>query len=195
MTQPSRWGAGVALAVSLAAGAASPESRPASRPQKLEPFAWSEQRRLNWSDFLAVPQIASGAAALTVYMLSIGHGCNGDVFSFRVESIFQPHRSWVQTSLLLRPAEADRVLRHEQSHFNLSEVHARQLRRDLGRIERPCERPVADIDKIASAQVLEDASKQQRYDHETTWGAHEARQLQWDRDIDRELKALAAYVH
>ena len=160
-----------------------------------EPFEWSGSRRLLWSDFLGKPHMASDAAALTVYMLSVNYGCDGDVFSFRVVSLFQPQRSWVRPALLFRASESDRVLHHERSHFDVSEVSARKLRRALGQLADPCKMPTADLDRLASRHVIEDAETQQRYDRETVYGAHFARQLQWDQDISRQLEALAAYVH
>ena len=133
----------VLVAVAIAAfGAESAAQR--SRPPAPEPFAWTADRRLTWSDYLGPADITHGAAALTVYAMSISSGCNGDFFSFGVTSMFQPQRSWVKPVMLFRTVDGDRLLHHEQTHFNLSEVHARKLRKALGEVSDPCTRPATE---------------------------------------------------
>lgn len=159
-----------------------------------EPFEWSAKRRLTWSDYLGRPDMMSQAAAYTVYVISVEHGCSAGAFSFRVAVMFQPNRSWVKTGLLMRAGER-RVLEHEQAHFDLAEVQARRLRRALGAVKEPCDAPAAEINELASKYVIEDAERQQRYDQETIYGIEAGRQGLWEDDIRKQLKELAAFVH
>ena len=187
-------GAAIVLATAGSSAVLGGQDRP--KPAALEPFEWTATKRLSWGDYLGRPDMMSNASALTVYQLSIEHGCSDGVFSFRVAVMFQPHRSWVKASLLLRGAgDERRVLEHEQGHFDLGEVQARRLRRALGTLQEPCTLPAADVNKTASKFVIEDAELQQRYDHETVYGLDRRRQATWEDDIRKQLKLLAAYVH
>jgi Bacterial protein of unknown function (DUF922) len=160
-----------------------------------EPFAWAADRRLTFSDFLGKPDITHAAAALTVYAMSVTTGCDGEFFRFGVTSIFQPQRSWVKPAMMFRSEDGERLLHHEQTHFDLSEVHARRLRKTLGEVTDPCNRPASEIDAIVRKAVLEDAAVQSRYDRDTSYGLDVRQQGRWDDDVAKQLKALAAYVH
>lgn len=157
-------------------------------------IVWSAPRRLTWSDFAGEPDSGSGAAALTTYLLSWQAGCDRDGFSFRVASAFLPDQSWVKPAVLERPAESRRALGHEQTHFDISEVQARKMRRALSRLVTPCtlteEQLAAAIDPI----VREDADLQGRYDRETDHGLDVPQQVRWDDDVRRELEALGRYA-
>jgi hypothetical protein len=177
---------GVALCGSTAAG-----QSPATAP-----IEWSAERRLSWSDFLGRPDLRTDAAALTAYSLSFSYECSGEFFSYRIASLFQPERSWVKPALLLRPSsEGLRLLLHEQSHFDLSEVHARKFRRAVAAIADPCAQSRAQMEALAAVHVREDLERQRQYDRETVFGLDGRRQGQWDGEIARQLAMLKAHVH
>jgi hypothetical protein len=160
-----------------------------------EPIEWSAERRLSWSDFLGRPDMMGDAGALTVYILSFSYGCDNGVFSYRVASMFQPAQSWVKPAVLMRAAESDRLLHHEQGHFSLSEVQARRFRRAVNALDQPCDAPEAEMKRLAAAQVRADFETQQRYDRDTAFGTNARRQGEWDGEIAKQLAALGAYVH
>lgn len=186
------------LVVSAAAATTPPvpHAQSPAAARVLEPFPWSADRRLTWNDFLGRPDMMTDASALTVYAMSVSWGCTGETFSYRVESMFQPGRSWVKPSLLMRAGgDSGRVLAHEQGHYDLSEVRARQLRKTFAELDDPCSRPDADMNALVTRHLREDAEIQQRYDRDTVYGLDTRRQGRWDADTGKWLATLTKYVH
>jgi hypothetical protein len=194
----------VAVLLSGACGAARPvqlpdatrsREHPAAEDTKASPsLAWSESRRLSWSDFLGMPQMASEASATTAYVISCETECDGDTFTFRVTTMFLPDRSWVKPGILSLGGPSRRILLHEQTHFDLGEVHARELRRALGELQDPCTRSRDERNAIIARVLRVDEEAQHRYDLETESGANLSRQAEWDSRVERQLSALRRYA-
>jgi predicted secreted Zn-dependent protease len=123
-----------------------------------------------------------------------GARCTGARFEFRVVAAFLPNQSWVRPSMLRGPAESARALRHEQTHFDLTEVHARQLRRYYTELMAPCRIPSNDLAAAASRIGRDEKAAQAQYDAETDNGRIPAQQARWDREIAAQLTTLAKYV-
>jgi Bacterial protein of unknown function (DUF922) len=166
---------------------------PPNEPVEIDSILWSAERRLRWSDFLARPQFNTIAAAMTSYVLQYEADCDSNVFSFRVVSAFLPEKSWVKGELLMRVGQSDRALQHEQTHFDLSEVHVRKIRRALVEMSDPCGLTEQARDAVVSAIINEDGAAQLRYDRETGHGSLESAQRQWDGDVARQLSALRRF--
>jgi hypothetical protein len=175
---------GVAI-VAWAAAAAGPAQRPADPPA---PFEWSAERRLSWADYVGRPDLASDFSAMTGYRVTFEERCIDDAFTFRVVSLFLPDRSWVKPEVLTNRAQGRRMLAHEQTHFDLSEVQARALRRELQALAAPCSLPAAGREAIVRRHLQVDAETQARYDRDTFYGANERQQVRWDADVARALK-------
>jgi hypothetical protein len=159
-----------------------------------EPIEWSATRRLAWSDFLGRPNLATEAVAMTGYEISFDATCEGAVFTFEVVNRFMPDRSWVKAGLLMRGVEARRTLQHEQSHFDLGEVHTRELRRTLLELPSPCSRTERERQEVVAHAMRRDAETQRRYDVETEFGMNPARQGEWDTRVARQLTGLKGYA-
>ncbi|HEX5069479.1 MAG TPA: DUF922 domain-containing protein [Vicinamibacterales bacterium] len=153
---------------------------------------WSS-RRLNWSDYRGTPDMSAEAAAMTVYQIDYAEECHGDSFSFSVVSRFQPERSWVRPAVLAAPARAAQLLDHEQLHFDLSEVHARQLRQWLAGLAHPCDMTTAQREKGLQDRVRDNAATQLRYDRETDFGRDARAQARWLADTTRALEHTASW--
>ena len=148
---------------------------------------WAPDRPLRWSDFQARPLLASPAAAMTAYVLNYDGECNGASFTFTVTTTFLPDRSWVKPPLLERPIESAAALQHEQTHFDLGELHARTMRRALAAVPDACSKPVEELDGIVQQLLNEDAVLQRQYDRETGHGTNPRRQAEWDQRVRRAL--------
>jgi hypothetical protein len=162
---------------------------------KDDAIVWAQRRPLAWADFKGPPPAEVGAvAAQTNYALLHGAGCTGSKFEFRVVAAFVPDKSWVRTSMLRSPAESVRALRHEQTHFDITEVHARRLRRYYAELMAPYRIPSNDLAAAASRIGRDEKAAQVQYDEETDNGRTPVQQARWDRDIAGQLTALAKYV-
>ncbi|HEX5069728.1 MAG TPA: DUF922 domain-containing protein [Vicinamibacterales bacterium] len=158
-------------------------------------IVWAQRRPLAWGDFKGPPPAeASPVAAQTHYALLHGAGCTGDKFQYRVVAAFVPAESWVRPSMLRSAAESARALRHEQTHFDITEVHARRLRRYYAELMAPCRIASGDLAAAASRIGRDERAAQAQYDAETDNGRTAAQQARWDRDIAAQLTALAKYT-
>ena len=161
-------------------------------------FPWSSKRPLAWTDFKGQPPRESPAAAETAYILLHGVQCAGSAagsaFEYRVVAAFRPDHSWVRPEILKRPADSARALRHEQTHFDITEVHARRLRRYYAELMAPCRIASGDLAAAAGRIGRDEKAAQAQYDAETDNGRTAAQQTHWDRDIAAQLTALAKYT-
>jgi len=112
-----------------------------------------------------------------------GWKCRGDVFEVRVIVGFRPRDSWVKALVLNDSTQRRTILRHEQTHFDLAEVHARRMRRAFGDLVRPCAKTDAELSSLAQRLAQEEKAEQRRYDAETNHGLLTDQQAAWSRDV------------
>jgi uncharacterized protein DUF922 len=157
-------------------------------------FAWSGRRRLRWSDFQGAPATRGTEAAMTAYTMSYAWKCAGRTFEFRVLAAFRPRFSWVKDAVLRDSVESRRTLVHEQTHFDLTEVHARRMRRSFAALTGPCRRADTELNELAQRLVQEEKADQRRYDDETNHGLLLKQQAAWTAEVGRQLTALGRYA-
>jgi hypothetical protein len=197
--------AAAALATVVACAATGP-GRTSARPPTLaqtidaqiaseEAIVWTPRRPLTWSDFKGSPPDEAGiVAARTAYRIIDGAQCARSKFEYRVVTAFRPKDSWVRHAILRTPADSARALRHEQTHFDLSEVHARRLRRYFAELMAPCKMAESDFSAAANRMERDEKAAQALYDSETQNGRVAAQQTRWDREVDSQLLALAKFI-
>jgi hypothetical protein len=155
---------------------------------------WSAGRRLRWSDFASSAPKAGDEGALTAYSIFYGVRCAGETFEFRAVAGFLPHESWVRPDVVADRAVSERTLRHEQTHFDLTEIFARRLRKAFSDLYEPCRRADTDLDGLASQYLRAERTEQQRYDEETHHGLAAAEQTTWDRKTAADLVSLGKFA-
>ncbi len=158
-----------------------------------EAIAWSASRPLVWTDFRGTPPTGGSVGALTAYSLFYGLRCTRDVFQFQVTTAFLPRDSWVKPSVVANAAESRRTLEHEQTHFDISELYARRLRKFFSDRFRPCDQPLDHWRGIAQQYTRDEAEAQGRYDGETRHGLVADRQQVWNKDVAAQLAELANF--
>lgn len=183
----------VGLAVTCISSAIASEGR-VQAPDPPPPVPWSSSRTLAWSDFIAKPELGGRAAAETVYHLTYQESCSTGRLVFSVVSLFQPHRSWVKPSAIAVEEGRVRLLAHEQGHFDLSEVSARHLRRQILQLQDPCGMAATERKTIVQHLLREDNDAQARYDRDTAYGLDAPRQAEALLAISRQLASLAEFV-
>jgi len=144
-------------------------------------------RRLAWRDFQGSPPAEGAEGAKISYTLYSGWKCRGDVFESRVIAGFRPRQSWVKAIVLNDSTQRRAVLGHEQTHFDLAEVHARRMQRAFGDLARPCAKTDAELSALAQRLAQEEKAEQRRYDDETNHGLLADQQAAWSRDVARRL--------
>jgi hypothetical protein len=151
-------------------------------------IAWSA-RPLTWSDFKGTPPTEGAEGAMTSYTLYSAWKCRGDEFESRVIAGFRPRQSWVKPVVLNDTTQRRTILGHEQTHFDLAEVHARIMRRAFGDVVNPCRKTDAHLTALAQRLGEEEKAEQRRYDAETNHGLLARQQAAWTIQTRRRLAA------
>jgi hypothetical protein len=195
----------VALSVSLTIGCAAGSSRVSPvEPPLSETVAqqiatrrglpWSDGRRLAASDFRGpVPSSIGEEGARIAYGVFDGARCTGMRFEFRVVAAMLPEESWISPVVRASPAETARALAHEQTHFDLTEVHARRMRKLFAELYQPCAKTQEELQALTERVLKEEAAEQERYDEVTRNGRDRAQQATWDRDVAGRLSELGRF--
>lgn len=156
-------------------------------------FPWSAARRLAWRDFQGAPPTTAGGpqGAMTAYTLYYAWKCRGgESFDFLAIAGFRPRASWVKNIILNDTAQNRSALIHEQTHFDLAEVHARTMRRRFAALSAPCRKTDAELEAIARRFVQDEKAEQRRYDEETNNGRLDGPQAAWTETVRRRLAIL-----
>lgn len=164
-----------------------PTSPPAAAP---EVIAWSANRPLTWADFKTKPTPADRLAALTSATIDVQAGCTDFVFTSSVRAVFVPTESWVRDSATATP----NLLRHEQLHFNITELHARRMRQKIALLKLNCTRLQPAFKNATNVIFTEWQKEEARYDQETNHGLNLDRQKTWEIQVKQRLVLLEQYA-
>ncbi|WP_018630953.1 DUF922 domain-containing protein [Niabella aurantiaca] len=166
---------------------------------------WTASRVLQLSDFQILAKGEKEPARLEqnmsvtrtgfVYtMRRIGSGKNKGKTLVSVYAHMDPSNSYLAHKVLKESASnIAYLLNHEQRHFDISEIYARELSRYL---------KTQSLRRIATAKITEAGRRlfaeldafQRWYDIETDHGRNQDKQEEWNRIIAQRLKALSPYA-
>ena len=141
---------------------------------------WTGGRRLSWEDFLCEPKRNTDAVALTSTALGISYKMNNSQLNYEITCSFSKTKSW---GLLKTPY----ILAHEQGHFDITEIFARKLHKELADYnEKGFNRRTyrQDVNAIYNHIVKEKEAFQEAYDSQTDHSRNKRLQQQWLETID-----------
>ena len=183
------------VAVALLQGPA-PKSRPgapaiAAKPA-VEPILWSPTRPLTLADFQGRHPSGDPLAGLSSTDIRAGAACRDYVFTGSVKATFDPSTSWLRDAKTATPM----LLRHEQLHFDLTEVYARLLRQKLVAFQAKanCEKLQPAFDNLTKPMYNEWNREENRYDQETNHGLNAVRQAAWEKQTTAKLDMLKPFA-
>lgn len=148
---------------------------------------WQERPEVAWSDFHGAPdfnspfdaQVYSGMQYSLSYSISNGQA----QFTYDVHSFFNPAKSWSK-----KERRSAYLLKHEQIHFDISELYARKLRIALDNFDyAAAKNPKHEIEKIFNQLNKERKGLQLKYDHETDHSKNKVKQTEWENYIRVQL--------
>ena len=155
---------------------------------------WSATRKLTWEDFKGNPKSISNSDVAAQTYCGFGFQTNYvTVFTkakIFVTATFTCNLSWV------RPDQKNRadLLAHEQGHFDLCEVYARQLRKKLQEENLTVFNLNTDANIIFKNVYARYLDRQGLYEMETNYGLDKQKQKQWRMTINNELNGLSSYT-
>ena len=158
-----------------------------------EPKLKWEENGLSWTNFQAAPDPKSPFSANTSsgisYYWSMKGSAAGKEYQYEVTSYFLPKESWVKGG-----GASENLLAHEQLHFDITELHARKLRKALVEFDFDNARNLkAELQALYTNIEKERALMQRDFDVETKHSMYEAAQLKWQRTIKAELEKLEKF--
>ncbi len=151
-----------------------------AQDKKEELINWSATRRLTWADYKAQPDPNSDAAATTTTVLAVEYNFKNNAFGYVIQSRFSRTRSWGLH-------KTDYILSHEQGHFDIAEVYARKLHKNLSEYQFNKKTYQKDLQKIYQKITEEKEETQNDYDRQTKHSINKERQAEW-------LKKIAAML-
>ncbi len=151
---------------------------------------WSASRPLVLADFKGHPRPGETHAALTSATIVAEVACKGGQFTGHVQAAFDPTVSWWREPATATP----RLLRHEQLHFDITEVYARRLRQKLAAVRVPCAQLGSAFERLAQGVYADWEKAEQQYDHDTNHGLKAEPQAQWEAQVQQQLAELAAWA-
>ncbi|PKV75333.1 DUF922 domain-containing protein [Pontibacter ramchanderi] len=152
-----------------------------------EHLAWSATRRLNWEDFRGTPESTNPHHALTAANLAVDARCKDNKFYYEVKCVFLPGESWSKNK------QSEKLLAHEQLHFDLTEVHARLLRRELDRLGMSCGNLKTNLNTTVGNAFKAWKAEQDHFDKVSRHGLDAQVQQEWSDRISQRLKELDAW--
>ena len=148
---------------------------------------WNSGADLKWSDFKGIPDQQSHYAALTHAEIRYSVSFIKGLARFDFANIFLKKASWTKNNTNLT------LLQHEQTHFDIAELHKRLLisllyTREFRR--RSFEREVKFLgDSINAARNKMD----EQFDQDLLYFEDRNRLVKWQTKINKELDRLKSY--
>jgi hypothetical protein len=147
---------------------------------------WGENRKLAWSDFKGEPLEYTGFMGESFCMMTANFE-RPTIFSktnFKVYAIFDRTKSWVSSN-----AKSDNCLLYFQIMFNLYELNARKLRKDLSETKFGADpNPLFQEKYNNSMTALTNEFNEFR--KETKMGQDNDALVNWDKKVRDNLKLL-----
>ena len=157
-------------------------------------LVWSARSPPRWRDFRGPPALGTVTAAQTSSGVTYLLQCAGPRLEVAVLATFTPSASWVRPDIPRDPIAGPESLRHERTHFDLTELFARRLRRDLSTLGRACPGREGGTRRVFDRLAEESRREQERYDRETAHGMARDAQLRWERQVRDSLDSLGRYA-
>jgi hypothetical protein len=148
---------------------------------------WASGHKLTWDDYKGSTDAASGAAASTATYLGIDYNFGPQGFTYKITCSFSKTRSWGLH-------KNDHILGHEQGHFDIAEVFARKLNKNMKSYKFNPDTYKTDLQKIYQDILDEKEKIQDLYDEETDHSIIMDKQAEWLKKIDQLLNEYKAYA-
>lgn len=154
---------------------------------------WSS-RPLSWSDFTMLNNGRGSFKAQTYSGIRYSLGERNGKIHIDVEAYFDPRESWV-----VKGSNTNYLLSHEQLHFDITELHARLLRKaifdiqGLSRAEFRSGRYWHTVSEAHDRLYNEMVEMQNAYDRETDHSLIRSEQNKWEAKVKEQLDQLIEF--
>jgi hypothetical protein len=154
---------------------------------------WDSTVPLAWPQFRGHPGPAYFTAAQTSSAVTYHIGCLGQETRFAVLATFSTTESWVRPDIPQDSVASPLMLRHEQTHFDLTELFARELRRAFRTTPGLCPTNLHRARQLFDSLNAVTDALQAQYDRDTAHGMRVDFQTVWSAQVRARLDSLASY--
>jgi|ERR1035437_2394416 hypothetical protein len=152
-------------------------------------FFWEKNVKLTWNNYKGSPNgNTEGLSAVTNYHIKTTSHYFGDSVEYVIKCYLSMQASWVK-----KEDQNDKVLHHEQGHFDIGEIFARKIRKAVSGFAFKMETLNKDYNTLFQNLMKECDTYDELYDSETNKSENAEKQKEWDQKIDKELKDLEGY--
>lgn len=155
--------------------------------QHCDSIPWLKHHNLKWKYFKAKPDPKNNAAALTSASIYYEVSMIERFAKFTVSCSFYPCKSWV------RHGSTDRLLEHEQTHFDIAEYHKRLIMKEVMNRKFTVANVFAGVQEMGAIITGLRKEMDELYDLDTSHSINEKKQKEWTRKVDRLLKNVSDY--
>src|SRR5205085_4703224 len=110
------------------------------------------------------------------------------ILTYTITCRFSKNNSWGRY-------KTEYILRHEQGHFDITELFARKLAKEIKEYKFDPQKYQQELNKIYKKVMDEKEDYQERYDKETDFSRNKERQVQWLEKIKDELEELDEFAN
>ena len=162
-----------------------------SSEEIVDKIEWNENQKLAWEDFRGPRTKGGSYVASTASGISFSYShkeVNGVIdYDYTVKCHFYPDESWYDAK-----RATDYILKHEQTHFDISELHARVLRKRIS--EANFSRNVKEeIRALYEAVEVDRRVMQNKFDSESDHSKNKEMEYLWEAFIAKQLKAYEQF--
>ena len=111
-------------------------------------------------------------------------------FNKKVRNYLITSASWIDTT-----ANVAHSLRYQQTLFDISEVYARKMRKALKENKSRILKAATVVEEVNTQYMTEFSKRRIAYDSETAFGADQAKQKEWEAQLQKELDELKDYAY
>gem|GEM_PF-335345 len=152
---------------------------------------WNKDRKLTWDDFQGIPDTTSiGGAGTVSGFITKSKYTSDTTISVIISAVFYKQKSWQKTEY-----QTERALKHEQGHFDITEVYARKATAAFRKYKYNKETVNDDINRIFNSFVKKKDKTQALYDKETSHHRNLKKQKEWDAKIAKWLQECEQIQH
>ncbi|MEO5776395.1 MAG: hypothetical protein ABIQ27_05795 [Flavobacterium sp.] len=151
-------------------------------------IVWSGKNRLTWDDFKGSPDnpkvYVKANTASGIYAKQIRVAGKVKIRKYKIQSYFMKNNSWTKV-------HDEKVLKHEQLHFDITELYARKLRKSFDSLNTKGVTDKIVYEKIYNSNFTKANEYQDVYDGEVYF--NEIKQQEWIDKIASEFQNFKMY--
>lgn len=162
-----------------------------SSEESTDKIKWNENQKLTWEDFRGPRTKGGSYVASTASGISFSYShkeVNGVIdYEYEVACHFYPNESWYD-----KARASDYILKHEQTHFDISELHARMLRKHISEADFSLN-VKQEIRALYEAAEVDRRVMQDKFDSESDHSKNKEMEYRWETFVAQQLIAYERF--